>query len=180
MKVVVGSGNPVKIKAVRDGLGRFYEVEVEGARVESGVSDQPITLEEIQLGAINRARKALEKGGEWGVGIEAGIVQASNTITNYVDVAWCAIVDSEGGVTVGSSPQFEWPPHFVAHAEKGKEIGLLSAKLTGDPDAKRKEGGIGFLSKGAIPRKDFCEMAVVCAAIPRLHPELYGLEGKDL
>lgn len=175
MKVAVGTKNPAKIDAVREAFEKLGEVEVFGVDVDSGVSDQPIGHDKIQLGAINRARKALEHG-NIGVGIEAGIARASNTITNYVDVAWCAIVDRENVLTVGSSPQFEWPPHFVEHAKKGLEIGLLSAKLTGDPDAKKKEGGIGFLSKGMMPRKDFCKYAVICALVPRLNPKLYNLE----
>lgn len=177
MKIAVGSKNPVKIDAVRESVIAFDAfAEVVGVGVSSGVSDQPLTLDEIQTGAINRAKKALATGADWGVGIEAGITKVSNTLTDYVDVAWCAIVDNNGNMTVGGSPQFEWPHHFVAHAKSGKEIGRVCATLTGDPNTKQKQGGIGVLSKGLLPRKDFCKMAVICALIPRLNPKMYDLK----
>jgi inosine/xanthosine triphosphatase len=75
MRIAVGSTNPTEVRAVENVMRRIYgDVEVFGMEVESGVSDQPIGIEEITRGAINRAKKALERSGaDLGVGIGAGI-----------------------------------------------------------------------------------------------------------
>ena len=42
MKIIAGSENPVKIKAIKSGFEAFYsDVNVEGIKVGSGVSVQP-------------------------------------------------------------------------------------------------------------------------------------------
>lgn len=84
MRVCVGSGNPVKRRAVEsilaagnDGFGA--EATVEAAAVESGVSEQPRGHAETIRGAEIRARRALAvasddgDGYDLGVGIEGGI-----------------------------------------------------------------------------------------------------------
>ena len=54
LTVLVGSKNPTKINAVKNGLNRvFYDraISVLGHNVESGVPDQPIGYEETKSGA---------------------------------------------------------------------------------------------------------------------------------
>lgn len=84
MRICVGSGNPVKRRAVEsvlatgdDGFGAGATVE--SAAVESGVSEQPRGHVETIRGAETRARRALaavpDDGDEYdlGVGIEGGV-----------------------------------------------------------------------------------------------------------
>ena len=62
MIVAVGSENPVKVKAVKEVMSEIYgNVEIVSYSVDSGVSKQPTSLEEIVKGAINRARNVLLK-----------------------------------------------------------------------------------------------------------------------
>ena len=59
LTVLVGSKNPTKIIAVKNGLNRvFYDraISVLGHNVESGVPDQPIGYEETKSGAENRIK----------------------------------------------------------------------------------------------------------------------------
>src|SRR5437762_12274047 len=73
LEVSVGSGNPVKVRAVREvfrALG--LPARVRGVRVPTEVSDQPFDHEAVR-GAVNRAKAALREG-DLGVGIEAGLV----------------------------------------------------------------------------------------------------------
>ena len=79
MKILVGSKNPVKLKAVEETFGLYYDsIEVIGLNVESNVSDQPIN-DETYKGAENRARSLsilnIEKNlcADFFVGIEGGI-----------------------------------------------------------------------------------------------------------
>ena len=47
MLVVVGSQNPVKVKAVKEVFDWFYPaVKIKGVKVSSGVADQPMSFKE--------------------------------------------------------------------------------------------------------------------------------------
>ncbi len=175
MRIAVGSTNPTKVKAVERVMTRIYgDVEVLGVEVESGVPDQPIGIEEIARGAINRAKKALETGVDLGVGIEAGIYPFPGTLTGYLDVQVCAVVSPDGRITMGHGPGFEYPPVVIERIlNEGVEAGVAMGQLVKDPELKRKVGAIGVLSKGLLTRTELNEMAVLMAMIPRLNQELF-------
>ncbi len=178
MRVAVGSTNPTKVSAVRNVFREVYgrNVEVLGIEVESGVSDQPVGIGEIAKGAVNRARRAIdEMGADFGVGIEAGIHEVPWTITGYLDVQFCAVVDMKGVVTLGHGPGFEYPPYVIKRIMEGVEAGVGMEELTGKKDVKRTTGAIGILTKGLLDRTHLNEIAVLMALIPRLNPELFLL-----
>jgi len=176
MRVAVGSENPTKVLAVEDVMKRIYgEVEVFGVKVESGVPAQPVGIEEIVEGAVNRARRALEAGrADLGVGIEAGIYRFPKTITGYLDIQVCAVASPDGRVTVGHGPGFEYPPRVIERITgDGVEAGLAMGELVNDLELKRKIGAIGVLSKGLLTRRELNSIAVLMAMIPRINPGLY-------
>jgi len=176
MRVAVGSTNPTKVKAVERVMRRIYgDVEVLGVEVESGVPDQPIGIEEIARGAINRAKRALEKtNADLGVGIEAGIYPFPGTLTGYLNVHVCAVVSPDGRITMGHGPGFEYPPVVIERIlKRGVEAGIAMGELVRDPELKRKVGAIGVLSKGLLTRTELNEMAVLMAMIPRMNPSLF-------
>lgn len=167
MQVAVGSTNPVKIEAVREVLSRFYaDLRVVGVEVDPRVSGQPMGMEETISGAINRAEAAL-KHGELGVGIEAGLIEVPHTETGYLDVQFCAITDGRI-LTIGSGPGFEYPPQVIDEVKKGRTIGEAMEALSGIKDIGRKEGAVGFLSKGHLTRLELTKEAVLAAMIPRM------------
>ncbi|WP_048149930.1 inosine/xanthosine triphosphatase [Palaeococcus ferrophilus] len=175
MRVAVGSTNPTKILAVREVMEELYgEVEVFGVEVESGVSHQPVGIEETLEGAINRAKRALEKGkADLGVGIEAGIYPVPRSLTGYFDIQFCAVVDGEGWLTIGHGPGFEYPPYVIERIKEGVEAGVAMDELVGESGLKRKIGAIGFLTHGMLPRKDLNKLAVLMAMVPRMNEGLY-------
>ncbi|AIU69513.1 NTPase [Thermococcus eurythermalis] len=176
MRIAVGSTNPTKVKAVENVMRRIYgDVEVFGVEVDSGVSDQPIGLEETTRGAVNRAKQALEKtGADLGVGIEAGIYPFPKTLTGYLDIQVCAVASPDGMITVGHGPGFEYPPVVIEKVlNEGVEVGIAMGELVKDPELKKKIGAIGVLSKGLLTRTELNEIAVLMAMIPRLNRELY-------
>ena len=176
--VAVGSTNPVKIAAVRNVLSRIYDyVEVVGVKVSSGVSDQPLSIDETIIGAINRAKRARDKiDADLGVGIEAGLVRTPHTLSGYIDVQYCAIVDRRGLITLGHGPGFEYPPCVVKRIlAEGRTAGDVFEELTGIREIGRKIGAIGYLSGGLMDRTKLSEIAVLMAMIPRLYRELYGI-----
>ncbi len=171
MRVFVGTRNEVKVEAVKGVLGKVYErLEVKGREVRVGVPPQPRDHEALK-GAIERARQAIGKG-DLGVGIEAGLIW-HEAVGNYLDVQYCAIVDRVGRVTVGCGPGFEHPPPVMKMVEEGRTVGSAMESITGIKEIGRREGAVGYLTRGWMDRRELTEIAVLMAMIPRMRRELY-------
>lgn len=171
LRVNVGSDNEVKISAVESVLKPLYgSIEIRSVDVPSSVPEQPRN-EEVLQGAINRAKAAIMSA-HLGIGIEAGLFW-HDALQSYIDVQFCAIVDSMGRVTVGHGPGFCYPPVVIEKVRTKKSVGEAMQELTGIQSIGRKSGAVGYLSKGLIDRRKLTEMAVIAAFIPRIRPELY-------
>jgi len=147
----VGSTNPVKIRAVKEALWeRFDELVVEGVEVESGVSDQPMSDDETKKGAIERAKRALEKKrADFGVGLEGGVFKEDGELWNTV---WCVALDKEGRRVVVNGEKFVLPKKLAEEILGGGEMGLVMNKLTGRENVKHQEGMLGVVTDGLVPR----------------------------
>lgn len=177
MQVAVGTLNPIKLAAVREVLNHIYEdVSIVSVEVESGVPAQPIGLSQTINGAINRANEALKKtDADLGVGIEAGLFEIPMTITGFFDYQICAIIDEERWITLGSGSGFEYPPVIIDGVVKGDlEIGQAMENLSGIKDIGKKQGAVGYLTQGALRRKELTEQCILMSMIPRMNRELYG------
>ena len=173
MKVIVGSKNPVKIKATKNILEKIYgEIEVIGVNVDSQVPHQPFGKEETIQGAINRAKNAYSKYFDLSVGIESGLMDIPNSITGYIDLQWCAIFDGNK-ITLGVSAGFEYPPLVIEEVLKGREVGDVMDKVTGVDNLGQKTGAVSYLSKGMLDRTENTEQCVLTAMIPRMNEEIY-------
>ena len=170
MKIVIGSKNPVKVKACKNVFKNFFS-EFEIAGIEVKTKAQPIGLKETIEGAIKRAEEAL-KHGDIGVGIEAGLVEIPFTETGYFDIQFCAIKDKEK-LSLGCGMGFEYPESVVKEVLKGSSVGEVMEELSGISNIGMKIGAIGFLSKGIINREKLTEQAILAALIPRIRKELY-------
>ena len=174
MKVIVGSLNPTKIEGTRKAFRQYFdEVEIEGVRAESGVSNQPFNEETIK-GAINRSVNAFSEELDYSVGIEAGLFSFKNTLTGYVDFQVAAIFDGKT-MTLGFGPGFEYPPTVVKRVLEGIEVGNVMEELTGIKNLGEKAGAISYLTKGVILRSELSRLAVTMALIPRINKEFYEL-----
>ncbi len=180
--VAVGSTNPIKVEPVRAVLARaFPEARVVSVNAPSGVPEQPLGLEQMRLGARNRALNALRElvnqtpaaDGEmrWGVGLEGGVDFEE-------DVAWLtgavAVATSSGQSSLAWSPRYALPPRVARELRAGRELGPIMDELTGISDSKKKLGAMGYLTNGLAPRGLSWEIAFACALAPFLHPELYA------
>jgi inosine/xanthosine triphosphatase len=177
MKIVVGSTNPLKIRAVKNVFSQIYpekNLEIFGKKVDSKIPAQPFDLETIK-GAMNRAKEAIQDVGiDLSVGLEAGLFHFPLTLTGYLDIHWCVILDRKGRATLGCSPGFELPPKVVHQILKeGKEVGGAMDIFLGMRDIGRKMGAIGHLSKGILKRINLNESAIMMAMIPRINEEDY-------
>jgi inosine/xanthosine triphosphatase len=189
MQIIVGSTNPVKISAVKRVFSRFFPGEtlkLENYDSPSNVTKQPIGLEIVINGAINRAENALtyflkereipnQEERIFAIGIEAGLVSIPRTITGYLDFQYCAILDQYMHLSLGSGGGWEYPPNIIEmlKSDPDLEIGTIMAQISGDPETKYKNGAIGYYSQNKLTRPIITEQCVEMALIPYLNPELY-------
>lgn len=173
MLVIVGSQNPVKVKATKNVLKKIYEnVEVKGIDVDSKVPDQPFGKKQTIQGAINRAKNAYSDEFDLSVGIESGLMETPSSITGYIDLQWCAIFDGNK-ITLGVSAGFEYPPEVIEEVLNGKEVGDVMDKVTGVDNLGQKTGAVSYLSKGLLDRTENTEQCVLTAMIPRMNEGIY-------
>ncbi len=169
----VGSENPVKINCVAEAIQAFWpESRAVGVKTDSGVSAQPDSDQEMFVGALNRARQALENtaDAQFGVGLEGGTLDAEDGMWAY---AWIVVADREGRVGKGQSGRFLLPEPIAQMVREGIELGEADDRFFGRSNSKQQDGAIGILSDGVVTRLDLYKPAVVFALLPFVHPEYY-------
>lgn len=190
--IVVGTGNPVKIKAVRQAVRQFsdlVDLPVHGVEVGSSVSAQPQTMRETLSGAYTRAYLAWKAtfGRGMGIGIEGGLFRDRADMRNRslpdtsqfdvtINITACVVVTAEVKWP-GLSTGFEHPPAVskllddnrgMTVDEAYRQAGLTKLKLLG-----HSQGAIGILTDGRTNRQRYIQEAVVRALQPLHHPELF-------
>ncbi len=172
IQVLVGSTNPVKLKATEEAFRKFFpQVQVQGREVDSGVHHQPRDQETF-AGAQNRveALASLNPEADFLVGIEGGIVQLYD---RWFALGVMCIRHRSGREAFGTSPGFELPASIVHQLLAGKELGTVMDELTGQHNTKQNLGAIGILSGGVMDRRTLYVQGLITALVPLLNPELY-------
>src|SRR3989344_1484179 len=150
------------------------EAEIIPFESNSGVSDQPKSLEETIKGAINRAKFSF-KDCHYSFGIESGLMSVPETKTGYMNFCACAIYDGSQ-IHLGMSSAFEFPKKItkIIHSlEIGANEAAHRLGLTNDKKIGSSQGIIGLLTKGRVTRKDYTIQAIRMALIHLENPELY-------
>src|SRR3989338_6838208 len=158
MKIYVGSANPVKCHAVREVFSTYgYNARVIPVAVSSGVSSQPLSLDETVQGAIFRAKEALTDSG-FSVGVEGGLMAVPHVTSGYLDIEVAAVYDGKK-IAVGVSPAYELPEILVHEVLRGKESdkAAYDLGLTENPDVGNAEGVQGLIT--GMHRKEFIKLA---------------------
>lgn len=174
MMVAVGSKNPAKLNGVRRAFARYYRnARLRPVDSSSVAKPQPMGLEEMTQGAAARARFALSTaGGDFGVGVEAGIFTIAGI---YFDNQVAAIADGSGKVSFGHSAGYMLPREDMETMfREGKELERWAESVSGIKEVGDKGGLIRYLTKGRMTRADLTEQCVVTALIPWLHRGVYG------
>jgi inosine/xanthosine triphosphatase len=179
LTIAVGTHNPVKLRAVQNAMRRYLPrvpLQLLPMSVDTGVPEQPQD-HQAAAGARRRAElaleKALEKGAEYGIGIEAGILRDGYSGVVF-DVQHCFIVDTTDYTTHGHGSGFAYPPTITRRVfEEGLTISQAFAPITQQPQIGRYEGAVGWLTKGVLDRTRLTEQAVEAAFVPRIRRDLY-------
>jgi len=167
MKIIVGSTNPAKVNAVKRVAEQLFdEVEVNGLKTNSGVSDMPMSEQETMTGSINRARIASNQG-DFGIGIEGGV---SDTKQGMFLFAWITIIN-KNKISLSCTNKILLPENIASELRNGRELGPLIDELTGQEKVSHSEGAFGLLTKGSISRVKSFENAVYCAFMKFINKE---------
>ncbi len=170
----VGSLNPVKLEAVRQGIAQYFaDADSVAVAVESGVRTQPVGDEETVQGAAQRARAALQAvaGATYGVGLEGGVLELKE---GMFACAWCAIVDRAGALGVASTGRFQLPPQIATLVRGGMELGAADDIVFGRANSKQNEGAVGLLTHGRLTRSQLYAPAVLLALIRFVNAEHFA------
>mmetsp|Transcript_102757 Transcript_102757/g.286185 ORF Transcript_102757/g.286185 Transcript_102757/m.286185 type:complete len:204 (-) Transcript_102757:91-702(-) len=173
--VAVGTLNEGKHEACRQCFAEYPDVAytVRGVKADSGVSDQPMGLDETVLGAKNRAEAALRSvdGARIGIGLESGLVIVGGT---HFDFCACSIY-SGGRHCVGMSSMWALPPKVAeTFAERGYNQAFADLGFDPDPNGK---GMLGKLTGGVLSRPAQMKESVHAAMIQLRNARLYPLRG---
>jgi inosine/xanthosine triphosphatase len=214
LRVAVGSDNPCKIHSVRDALLQVIasqhspqqkeaSLQVEGFRVESGVTAQPMGDDETQRGAKNRAMAAYQcyekkflKPPHLAVGLEGGL-EWSNDKSILWCMAWMAccgktgdgfLEELLGGPTtvaaveelsdklswgLAKTASFAMPPPITEYVKQGMELGEADDKVFNRVNSKQGSGTVGILTNGIITRASYYQHALVLALVPWIRADVY-------
>ena len=174
MLVGVGSTNPVKVTAARNGFAAVWPEtgwSVISCEVASGVSEQPMSNAETILGARNRARRAREQHNvTYGVGIESGLCQIEGA---WFSTGWVVVVDASGTEGISSSLIRPVPARIMALVHEGLELGHANDVAFGVQNSKQHTGMIGLLSNNVLTREGVFRDALISALARFVHPEVY-------
>jgi len=170
MKIIVGSTNKAKLDAVKEIIKEYPVLsgaEVIEASAESGVSNQPMSLDETLVGAMNRA-KAVFINCDYSIGLESGLMPVPYTKSGYMDFGACAIFDGSE-YHLGLSSAWEFPDKrvtdFIIKEGLSMSEAINKAGLTNDPNIKSEEGAVGILTKGRMTRKEYTKQSLRTALI---------------
>ena len=164
MKLAVGSTNPTKIDAVKRTLERFEPTVVDVA-VDSGVPEQPWSIEETVTGAENRARRALAAtDADYGIGLEGGVARIDG-VPGLSLIMWAAVTDGNR-LERGGGPTLRLPDDVARRLEDGAELGPVMDGRLGTDGIAEAEGAAGVLTAGLTSRTGALGEAVACAFGP--------------
>jgi inosine/xanthosine triphosphatase len=158
MRVTVGSDNPVKIASVKRAFDRYFpgeNIEYIGQKTESGVSDQPTSIQETIEGACNRARNADQKDADFSVGIEGGISYYVIEGRKFaVEMGWACVRDNKTGrIELANSAGFSVFERVMKHIHAGKNLSNAMFDEYGLENLGQKNGYIGWLSNDLTTRE---------------------------
>ncbi len=170
MKIIVGTQNKAKIDAVKEILRDYphlAEAEVIGANVESGVSNQPLSLDETTTGAMNRAMRAFTDC-DYSIGIESGLMRVAAAKSGYLDICACIVYDGMNH-HLGISSAWEFPDTriFDMLTKEGMEMtdAIKKIGLTEKENISSEEGAVGIVTQGRVDRKEYTKQGLRMALV---------------
>ncbi len=165
IEVAVGSQNPTKLEAVRLAVPELYlgQTKIMGFATKSAVSDQPMSDEEMIMGAHNRARNVIsyKPSARYAVGMEGGIKVMPE---GWFNLGWVCVID----VDTGNHCYGTTPAHFVPDKVKtlmeqsGLEMSDAVAELYKTHTVIDRDCS-GVMTDGRLPAEELYRTGVLAA-----------------
>eukprot|EP00929_Paragymnodinium_shiwhaense_P011996 TRINITY_DN11850_c0_g1_i4.p1 TRINITY_DN11850_c0_g1~~TRINITY_DN11850_c0_g1_i4.p1 ORF type:complete len:162 (+),score=43.15 TRINITY_DN11850_c0_g1_i4:98-583(+) len=147
--IAVGTTNACKLQALEKTIAMYSKLaalKVQGMKVDTGVAEQPKSMDETTCGAKNRAEKAFAgiEGAAYGVGMESGLFRVDGKM---FDVCAASFFDGDKH-HVGYSCAWEVPPEVMAKIEAGLDLTAAynACGIVNDPEIGEKLGVMGVMS----------------------------------
>jgi inosine/xanthosine triphosphatase len=175
MLIAIGTKNAAKIQGFTTIIKKVWKnSEFIAVETVSKISKQPLTIEEVITGAVNRANYALSlvKTAEYAAGIEGGVFR--NNYGMFLG-GWVALLRKNGELGIGSSAFVEVPKDLAYRLENGEEMGPITQELFNDDKNKirHSNGTSGILTNNLYTRFREFEDATRCALAKFVAPEYY-------
>lgn len=152
MKIIVGSNNKTKLKAVRKAFNGHMIKSVDSP---SKVSNQPTTDEETLLGAKNRASYCHEfHPNDLSIGLEGGVMLINEEL--YL-CNWGVLMSPNTDVITASGARIKLPESFIDDLFSGVELSKLIDDYSKKHNTRESEGAIGVFTDGEIDRVSMFE-----------------------
>jgi non-canonical (house-cleaning) NTP pyrophosphatase len=166
--VAVGSKNRQKIRGSGLGTLRVFpetDPEILWKEIATGVSKQPMSLDEILRGARNRSTGVIRlfPQADYGIGIESGLYEIFG---KWMDTSIVSIVDSEGKEALGQTISYEVGERIMELVFQGKELSDAVAETTARNTIETRDN-YAALSNGAVTAVETFRDAVA-GALSRL------------
>lgn len=171
MKIVVASGNPVKLRAAEAAFRQTFPeeaLELESVDVTSGVSDQPMSDAETRRGSRNRAinARAARPDASYWVGVEGGVEVIDEQLMAF---AWMAILGADRRIGETRTVSLPLPPAIKALVDEGIELGVANDRVFSTINSKQEGGAFGLLTNGICTRESVYTEALVVALVPHVN-----------
>lgn len=174
MRIAVGSTNPTKIQPVIEIFSHhFKRCKVEGVSIPSGVSEQPMNIDEMYKGALNRAKNSLKtvKDADFGVGIEGGLHKHS---FGWFEHSIVVIVNRKGHIGVGATGGLVLPEIIMDSIHKGNNLEEAIDSHFKTHKVGEGVGMFGIFTKGVVTRSEGVRHGVAFALSRFLHEDIYN------
>ena len=154
------------MKEILEDYPHLKDAQVTEVDAQSGVADQPKSLDETVRGAMNRAKNVFENC-DYSFGLESGLMAVPNTKSGFMDVCVCAIYDGQE-FHLGLSSAWEAPKIITEHMIKGgldMTQAAVKAGYSANKNLGAAEGLVGIMTKGRLDRKGYTKQAITTALI---------------
>ncbi len=169
MRIVIGTQNKAKLKAISDAIDEspyFWEwVIVEWISAESWVSEQPRSLEETLSWAIWRVKHMIQSGeqADYYIGLEWGV----SLLKDSGMLFWFVAISNGTNLHFANSSMIPLPENFKIELFENKaDLWDLARTLSWDSDITHKWGTYWELTDGMITRDIAFKQAIHCAFAP--------------
>ena len=165
MKVLIGTKNLGKIEGAKEAFKKYFnDFEIEGIKVSSDVSDEPMN-NEIYEGARNRVDNLIKYckkhniEADYFLGVETGI---TNLLGRWVNLNVAVIKDKQGYESWGTSSGFPIPDKYIEKIIE-TDLGKVMDNIFNQAEARKIKGSIGLLTNDVVSRIDTTKEAFVMA-----------------